>query len=72
MMCELIETMFPKKTAAKKEMVDNDQYDGEKDKDGHPHGKGVMYYENGDVYNGYLDHGYHHGKGFMHYKNGDV
>ena len=44
---------------------DGDDYSGEKNAQGQPHGKGIMHYKNGDIYNGEWQNGKRHGIGTM-------
>lgn len=46
--------------------------DGQRDKDGYPHGKGCMFYASGNMYVGQWNHGSKEGKGTMRYVTGNV
>ncbi len=50
---------------------ERDEYEGERDAAGRPHGKGGQLYANGNQYDGAWDAGVRHGHGIQTWTNGD-
>ena len=68
----LLPSVFKPRATGENFKNNNDIYKGKLNYKGQRHGKVIMMYENGDVYEGYWKDGKMHGKGTMRYENGDV